>query len=283
MLFECQCVNIIILLLGILVFAYAVNRRARYVIRCTLLYLTIMLNALICMVLCIPASFFGHACTVVFASMKILSRWTGINVETRNFSEVYAKQQSPCVVICNHQSALDTIVMAHAYPPRGTVMMKRSLAYVPIFNITAWLCSVIFVDRFNREKAIKAVEQCTQVMNKKNLKLWVFPEGTRNRSLDGMLPFKKGAFNVAVQAQIPIVPVVASSYKCFYSHTEHYFDSDGEIIIQIMDPIPTTGLTLDDVPSLAEDVREKMLFVYERITKEVNQKMENKRGQKKHQ
>ncbi|KAF8381832.1 acl-2 [Pristionchus pacificus] len=232
---------------------------------------------------CIRTQCESKACTVVFASMKILSRWTGINVETRYFDKVFSKQQSPCVVICNHQSALDTIVMAHAYPPRGTVMMKRSLAYVPIFNITAWLCSVIFVDRFNREKAMKAVEQCTQVMNKKNLKLWVFPEGTRNRSLDGMLPFKKGAFNVAVQGQIPIVPVVASSYKCFYSHNEHYFDNDGEIIIEIMDPIPTTGLTLDDVPALADEVREKMLVVYERITKEVNEKITLKRGGKKHE
>ncbi|GMT06171.1 hypothetical protein PENTCL1PPCAC_28345, partial [Pristionchus entomophagus] len=224
-----------------------------------------------------------QACTVLFKSMKILSRWTGINVETRNFDSVFDKQKSPCVIICNHQSALDTIVMAHAYPPRCTVMMKKSLAYIPIFNITAWLCSVIFVDRFNREKAMKTVEQCTQVMSKKNLKLWVFPEGTRNKSLDGMLPFKKGAFNIAVQAQIPIVPVVASSYKSFYSHTDHYFDSDGEIIIDIMDPIPTIGLSLDDVPTLTDEVREKMLVVYERITKEVNEKMAVKRGEKKNQ
>ncbi|GMS92225.1 hypothetical protein PENTCL1PPCAC_14400, partial [Pristionchus entomophagus] len=137
----------------ILVFAYAVNRRARFVIRCNLLNLTIMLNAFISMILCLPASIFGHACTVVFASMKMLLRWTGIKVETRNFDSVFHKQTSPCVVVCNHQPTLDTIAMAHAFPPRGTVMMKRSLAYIPIFNLSAWLCSVIFVDQFSGGKA----------------------------------------------------------------------------------------------------------------------------------
>ncbi|GMR30013.1 hypothetical protein PMAYCL1PPCAC_00208 [Pristionchus mayeri] len=286
MLFGCQCWNVLLVLFGILTLAYAFNRRFRFVIRCVLLYATIMVNTILSMALCIPASFFGHACTVTFATLKVLMRWTGINVETRNFNEVFAKQQSPCVVICNHQSAIDTVVMANAYPPRGTVMMKRSLAYVPIFNILAWVCNIIFIDRPGRDKKsntknLKAVQKCIDVMNKKNLKLWMFPEGTRNRPLDGMLPFKMGAFNIAVQAQMPIVPIVASSFKCFYSHPEQYFDSDGEIIIQVMDPIPTIGLSLEDVPSLAEEVRQKMLVVYDRITKEVNEKMALKREGKK--
>lgn len=59
---------------------------------------------------------------------------------------------------------------------------------------------------------------------------------------------EKGSKRDLIQAQIPIVPVVASSYKCFYSHTEHYFDHDGEVIIEVMDPIPTTGVCIQYVP-----------------------------------
>ncbi|GMT11017.1 hypothetical protein PFISCL1PPCAC_28749, partial [Pristionchus fissidentatus] len=283
MLFECPCANVLLVLLGLLVVAYALNRKARYFIRITIFYFSILFNALICMLICLPSYFMGYGCTVVFVTMTYLSKWTGINVEVRDYERVYSKQTTPCVAVCNHQSALDVMMMAHAYPPRGTVMMKRSLAYVPIFNITAFLSEVIFVDRFNREKAMKAVEQCTAALTKRSLKLWVFPEGTRNRSLDGMLEFKKGAFNIAVQAQIPIVPTVASSYKCFYSNPGRYFDGDGEIIVQVMDPIPTAGLTMEDVPALADRVRKEMLVVYEKITAEVNEKMALKRGEKKSQ
>ncbi|GCB83188.1 hypothetical protein scyTo_0023912, partial [Scyliorhinus torazame] len=56
------------------------------------------------------------------------------------------------------------------------------------------------------------------------IRLWVFPEGTRNH--DGnMLPFKRGAFHLAVQAQVPIIPVVFSSYNDFYNRAEKRFTS----------------------------------------------------------
>ncbi|GMR60077.1 hypothetical protein PMAYCL1PPCAC_30272, partial [Pristionchus mayeri] len=280
MLLDCPYGIILLSALVILMLAYAFNGRARFEIRCFLMFLTILFTSLISLPFCSIASYFGHATSVVLSTLRICSKWTGIKVEVRNFDEFLGKQDSSCVVICNHQSAIDTIVVAHSYPSRCTVMMKKSLAFVPFFNVVAWLCNAIFVDR---AKAMGTVEQCTEAMKKKNLKLWVFPEGTRNRSLDGLLPFKKGAFNIAVEAQIPIVPVVASSFKCFYSHTEKYFYGDGEIIAQVMEPILTTGLTRDDVPTLTEEVREKMLVVYEKITGEINERMTLKRGEKKQQ
>ena len=58
-----------------------------------------------------------------------------------------------------------------------------------------------------------------------------------------MLDFKKGAFNVAVRAQVPVVPVVISDVTPFYSKSGKYFYSDGLIIAQVMDPIPTKGVS----------------------------------------
>jgi 1-acyl-sn-glycerol-3-phosphate acyltransferase len=63
-------------------------------------------------------------------------------------------------------------------------------------------------------------------------------EGTRNHGT-GLLPFKKGAFNIAVQAGFPIVPVVMSSYEGFYSMRKKYFNS-GKVIVQVLDPVITS-------------------------------------------
>lgn len=70
----------------------------------------------------------------------------------------------------------------------------------------------------------------------------MFPEGTRNEN-HGMLPFKKGAFNIAVEAQIDILPIVISDYRSFYSQSKKYFRSKGNIIIQVMNPISTVNVS----------------------------------------
>ncbi|PAV58947.1 hypothetical protein WR25_18928, partial [Diploscapter pachys] len=184
-------------------------------------------------------------------------------IELRDFDRVYSKVKGPAVVIMNHQSTIgDVFTMSYSWPPRGVVMMKKSLEFIPFFNTTSWMCNSIFVERFKKTDPMRAVDTCVDKMTKKNLKLWVFPEGTRNRH-GGMLPFKKGAFNIAIKAQAPIIPMVTSDYRPFYSKPRKYFHFGGEIITQIMDPIETKGLTLDDAPKLAEEVREKMLKIYE--------------------
>lgn len=80
-------------------------------------------------------------------------------------------------------------------------------------------------------------------MREKRLKIWMFPEGTRHHQ-HGLLPFKKGAFNIAVCGQFPIIPVVISDYTPFYSKPKRYFRSRGHVIVQVMDPVSTQGVKL---------------------------------------
>lgn len=79
-------------------------------------------------------------------------------------------------------------------------------------------------------------------MRTKKLKVWIFPEGTRNRE-HGLLPFKKGAFNVAVRAHFPIVPVVISDYSPFYSNPGRYFHPNGHVIVKVMEPVTTENVS----------------------------------------
>ncbi|XP_033123984.1 1-acyl-sn-glycerol-3-phosphate acyltransferase beta-like, partial [Anneissia japonica] len=94
------------------------------------------------------------------------------------------------------------------------------------------------------------------------LKIWMYPEGTRTRSLDvDMLEFKKGAFYMAIQAQVPVVPVVMSCYKHMYSTETKTFNKVTVTLIGLP-PFETKGLTEDDIPSLIDKVRSSMLSTY---------------------
>lgn len=80
--------------------------------------------------------------------------------------------------------------------------------------------------------------------------------------------FKKGAFNVAVQAQVPIVPVVVSSYQNFLNKKEKIFNSS-EIIIEALPEIATEGLSHDDVNNLMENIRQLMIDKFDELTNEI--------------
>lgn len=83
-----------------------------------------------------------------------------------------------------------------------------------------------------------------------------------------MLPFKKGAFVMAIQAQIPILPVVASSYRHFYDKKKKVF-KQGTVIVTCLPPIPTTGLTMSDLNDLIDRVWKQMQETIDNTTEEV--------------
>ncbi len=87
----------------------------------------------------------------------------------------------------------------------------------------------------------------------------MYPEGTRSHQTDAsLLPFKKGAFHLAVQGQMPLIPIVASTYAPTYSESRMVFEP-ALITIQVLDPIPTVGLGPEDVSELCERTRSVML------------------------
>lgn len=82
-------------------------------------------------------------------------------------------------------------------------MVKKELKYALSFGVLATLCGTVFIDRLNSEKAHQTINHTVNYLKAKNSKVWVFPEGTRN-SNGTMLPFKKGAFHLAVQGEVSV-------------------------------------------------------------------------------
>jgi len=234
-------------------------------------YLSILIAAFLTIFGALPLYFLNLGGLVAWSLLKwICSMWIGVEIEIRGADKINSEANSQ-VIVSNHQSSLDVLVMSHLCARKCTVMMKSSLKWVPFFNLAAILSNTIFVNRKDKNSSRGSMEQAAETMTSKQLKVWVFPEGTRNRK-QGMLPFKKGAFNLAVQAQAPIVPVVISDLTPFYSKEGRYFRPNGLIICQVIAPISTEGLNLDDVPALCDRVRDEMLKVYAQISEEVKQR-----------
>lgn len=163
----------------------------------------------------------------------------------------HLQTEGPYVIISNHQSSLDVLGMMEVLPDRCSMIAKKELVYAGTVGMVCWLGGIVFINRKKTSDAKSVMAEAAKTMLDENIRLWVFPEGTRNQKGD-LLPFKKGAFHLAVQAQAPIIPIVFSSYSNFYLRKEKEFKS-GTITLKILPKIQTKGLTSDDVSKLTDD------------------------------
>ncbi|MDX5372758.1 MAG: 1-acylglycerol-3-phosphate O-acyltransferase [Pseudomonadaceae bacterium] len=163
-------------------------------------------------------------------------------------------QDSPCVVIANHQSNYDLYVLGRVVPPRTVSIGKKSLKWIPFFGQLYWLAGNVLIDRGNAQQAKRAMLQTTETLQQRDTSIWVFPEGTRSQG-KGLLPFKKGAFQMAIAAGVPIIPVCVSSYAGRFRLNRW---NSGRVLIRSLPAIPTLGLTLDDLPQLMQRCQQLM-------------------------
>jgi len=152
---------------------------------------------------------------------------------------------------------LDIIYLGRIFPHMASIMAKKELQWMPFLGQYLTASGAVFVNRSSNKDAISALAAAGEKMRSRGMSLWMFPEGTRNSSKETtMLPFKKGAFHTAVQAGVPIIPVVCQNYWHLYHKGVL---EPGKLKIVVLEPVPTTGLTSADVPELITRVRDAML------------------------
>lgn len=171
----------------------------------------------------------------------------------------------PCVIVSNHQSILDMMGLMEILPERCVQIAKRELLFMGPVGLIMYLGGVFFINRQRSKTAMTVMAEVGERMVRENLKVWIYPEGTRNDNGD-LLPFKKGAFYLAIQAQVPVIPVVYSSFSSFYNPKTKRFTS-GTIKVEVLDAIPTSGLTIDDIPELMDTCHQAMRTTFFHISK----------------
>ncbi len=115
------------------------------------------------------------------------------------------------LVMSNHQSHYDIPVLFEAIGSNIRMITKEELFRVPIFGNALKLGGFISIDRANRHAAIRSLDQARELMAS-GTHVWIAPEGTRSRT-GQLLPFKKGAFYLALEARLPILPVTISGTR----------------------------------------------------------------------
>src|SRR4051812_21046607 len=161
----------------------------------------------------------------------------------------------PYVVVSNHESFADILLISYL-PWEMKWLSKAELFRIPVMGWLMWLAGDIPVKRGFGPSAVEAMERCRQVLARR-VSVMIFPEGTRSKTRE-LLPFKDGAFRLAIEAGVPILPLaVSGTSTALPKHGWRFGRSAAEV--RVLEPVDTTGLTLADVPSLKAQIRDRIV------------------------
>jgi 1-acyl-sn-glycerol-3-phosphate acyltransferase len=161
----------------------------------------------------------------------------------------------PFVVVSNHESFADILLISHL-PWEMKWLSKAELFRIPIMGWMMWLVGDIPVRRGFGPSALEAMARCRRALDN-HVSVMIFPEGTRSKTAD-LLPFKDGAFRLAIEAGVPILPLaVSGTATALRKHDWRFGRSDAEV--RVLQPVETAGLTLGDIPELKARVRQTIV------------------------
>lgn len=173
----------------------------------------------------------------------------------------------PAVLVSNHQSFLDTLLLGSIWPRKVVPIGKKEIGFIPVIGWWFVACGARLIDRSQSKEAKNILENQVDFIQR-GYGIGITPEGTRNKKGKGLLPFKKGAFHLAIKAQVPIVPFVIAPLGDL-ANWEKKKLKKAIIPIEVLPPIPTAGLTESDVDSLMGRVREEMEKTLTRLETEL--------------
>lgn len=228
------------------------------------------------------------ACTIIWLPVMVLLRvvtlpfdpgryWVGlffrkIAVVTAALNPLWRFRRSgitvpdprhPYVVVSNHESFADILLISHL-PWEMKWMSKAEIFRIPVLGWNMTLAGDIPVLRGVRRSAVEAIRRAREVLAQR-VSIIIFPEGTRSTTGE-LLPFKDGAFRLAIEAGVPILPlVVYGTRTVLRKHDWRFGRSRAEV--RVLPPVETTGLTLKDMPELRERVRDLIVAARRELQK----------------
>jgi 1-acyl-sn-glycerol-3-phosphate acyltransferase len=189
---------------------------------------------------------------------NIVSFFFGITVSIKGAENV--TPNTSYIITPNHQSHADILALIKVLPTPFRWVIKRELLKIPLFGQALAATGSIAVDRRDRNSSIQKLKEGTTKLAD-GMSVLIYPEGTR--SPDGNIQaFKKGAFMMAVQTGIPILPVTCNGAAKILPKKSLAI-SPGHITVTIGRPIQTTGMTEQDVPELMERTKAEILLNFD--------------------
>jgi 1-acyl-sn-glycerol-3-phosphate acyltransferase len=168
----------------------------------------------------------------------------------------------PSVVVSNHESFSDILLISHL-PWEMKWLSKAELFRIPILGWMMWLVGDIPVKRGFGPSAVEAMARCRKALANR-VSVMIFPEGTRSKTAE-LLPFKDGAFRLAIEAGVPILPLaVSGTSTALRKHDWRFGKSVAEV--RVLAPVETSGLGIADVNALKARVRASIIEARDALT-----------------
>lgn len=194
-----------------------------------------------------------------------LSYLFGIKLEIRKQHNI--NQLGNVIYISNHQNNYDMITASNIVQKSTVTIGKKSIIWIPLFGILYWLSGNLLINRKSPSKAHSMIYKLVNTLQQKNISFWIFPEGTRSNT-QYLLPFKTGAFHVALMAKVPIVPIVVSNTNKIKLNRFN----NGLVIVEMLMPIDITKFQNTSAKKLTDychNIMEKKLI---KLNAEVNKR-----------
>jgi len=188
---------------------------------------------------------FGHR---IFARGwgRFILRWCGVRLRTEGME--HFDPACPAVIVANHASHYAFYAVAAAFPVQWRAVIRRGMRRIPLFGTLAERAGHVFIRIGDTSQAVEDIRAGTARLTEGHW-LLVFPEGRPSPGGE-VLPFRKGAFRVAIDAGVPVVPVaVDERYRSDDSKT--WDAAPVEMILRVCAPLPVAGLTAQDAEALA--------------------------------
>jgi len=145
-------------------------------------------------------------------------------------------------------------------------LSKAELFRIPVMGWLMQLAGDVPVKRGFGPSAIEAIARCREILAQR-VSVMIFPEGTRSPTAD-LLPFKDGAFRLAIDAGIPILPLALhGTANALPRHDWRFGRSTA--VVEVLEPVETAGLTPADVPALKQRVRATIIAARDRLTRQL--------------
>ena len=215
----------------------------------------------LCVVLALLATIFVPGLERRRRAVAAAARWSfllsGLRPEIRGLDNL---PDSSCVVVANHASYVDGILLKGFLPARFSFVIKGEMRNVPIAHFMMRRSGARFVERFKSSESARDARQIVKAA-RSGESLGFFPEGTFLEE-PGVGRFRAGAFMAAIKGEMPVVPIAIFGTRSLLASGQ-VLPRPSKIRIQILPPIPPDSPAFADHHSLAEAARQSILAVHD--------------------
>lgn len=165
--------------------------------------------------------------------------------------EMPTNPRNPYIVVSNHESFVDILLISHL-PWEMKWLSKKEMFKIPLVGWLMTMAGDIPLERGESSSASKAMQQCKTWLDRR-VSVMIFPEGTRSKDGD-LLPFKDGAFRLAIETGTPILPLAVTGTRTALKKHD-WRQGTSKATVKVLEAVNTSGLGLEDTESLKAQIR----------------------------